>query len=549
MQTAALQPNNELHIDTQRQRLLQQQQQQHVTQLQQFPLHLRQQQPQQLQLQLQFQQQQQQQQHPQTTPLTLLNQSSYDPTAAATAQQARGKYYFEQHEFTVDKPLNFVATTTTATSKEAVNLNARRSSATFAAASIRLPVVDEKSRQEQLLQRQHVQPQASAQPQPQRASLDCLQLLDLSTSPPQEPIYPLQGSVSAYLPQRSLAVVPPPYRRASAASVAPVPTHRASYASQYSRSSSSEDGSIGGFSAAPFPNLSYTRANSAFDDAAEHFIINFPAADSPSHNQNDCVINLPLSETEPLLTNIEATVADRQRSIRLPKSSASLIFTKKDLLPQRIASVAPYQAANANNNCATQQRQQQLKQAKQQHLQHSRSLRSANEYVTRKPVKHLPASYQQQQPQQQQLQQQRRSLQLNYNNNLVTTSTCCSANNNYCSNATGKGVRAPSASSGVGSSKGVGAVLHKHHQPSAGLNGSVPTAEEQQSNTNTAATTRKQNAYSWYAPVYTALEEELEQDSRVSSRDLQVACKRDKYNNVDMYAGDHCTVIYFKHHY
>ncbi|XP_049309065.1 uncharacterized protein LOC105229665 [Bactrocera dorsalis] len=519
MQTAALQPNNELHNDTQRQRLLQQQQQN----LAHLPLHLRQQQPQQLQLQLQFQQQQQQ---PQTT---LLNQSSYDPTAAATAQQARNKYYFEQHEFTVDKPLNFVATTTTASAKEAVNLNARRSSV----ASIRLPLVDEKSRQEQLLQRQHAQPQA--QPQPQGASLDCIQLLDLSTSPPHEPIYPLQGSVSAYLPQRSLADVPPPYRRASAASVAPVPTHRASYASQYSRSSSSEDGSIGGVNAAPYPN-SYTRANSAFDDAAEHFIINFPAADSPSHNQNDCVINLPLSETEPLLTNIEATVADKQRSIRLPKSSASLIFTKKDLLPQRTASVAPYQAANTNNNCATQQKQQQTKQPKpnqpkqqqqqqqQQQLHHSLSLRSANEYATRKPVKHLPASYQQHQPQQQQLQQQRRSLQLNYNNNLVTTSTCCSANNNYCSSATGKGVRAPSANAGGGGSKSVGAVLHKHHQPSAALSATVAKAEEQQQqqqagqiNTNTAATTRKQHAYSWYAPVYTALEEELEQDSRDSS--------------------------------
>ncbi|XP_054089265.1 neurogenic protein mastermind isoform X2 [Zeugodacus cucurbitae] len=530
MQTAALQPNNELHNDTQRQRLLQQQS---VTQLQQLPLHLRQHQPQQLQLQLQFQQQQ-----PQTTPLTLLNPTSYEPTAAATTAQ-RNKYYFEQHEFTVDKPLNFVATTTTTTgsAKEAVNLNARRSSATFAAASIRLPVVvDETSRQEQLLQRQHVQPQAQVPPQPQRASLDCIQLLDLSTSPPHEPIYPLQGSVSTYLPQRSLAdVPPPPYRRASTASAAPVPTHRTSYASQYSRSSSSEDGSIGGVSAAPYSNA-YTRANSAFDDAAEHFIINFPAADSPSHNQNDCVINLPLSETEPLLTNIEATVADKQRSIRLPKSSASLIFTKKDLLPQRTASVAPYQAANANNNCATQQKQQQSKQPKrnqpkqqkqqqqqQQHLHHSLSLRSANEYATRKPVKHLPASYQQQ-PQQQ---QQRRSLQLNYNNNLVTTSTCCSANNNYCSSGTGKGVRGPNASSGVGGSQSVGPVLHKHHQPSAGLNISVPTTEAQQQhqqqqqsgqiNTNTAATTRKQHAYSWYAPVYTALEEELEQDSRDSS--------------------------------
>nr|XP_036226038.1 signaling mucin HKR1 isoform X2 [Bactrocera oleae]XP_036226039.1 signaling mucin HKR1 isoform X2 [Bactrocera oleae] len=523
MQTAALQPNIELHNDTQRQRLLQQQQQQqNVAQLQQLPLHLRQQQPQQLQLQLQYQQQ------PQTTPLTLLNQSSYDTTAAATAQLARNKYYFEQHEFTVDKPLNFVATTTTASSKEAVNLNVRRSSTTCAAASIKLPVVDEKSRQEQLLQRQHAQPQA--QRQPQGASLDYIQLLDLSTSPPHEPIYPLQGSVSAYLPQRSLADVPPPYRRASAASVAPVPTHRTSYASQYSRSSSSEDGSIGGISAAPFSN-SYTRANNAhaFDDAAEHFIINFPAADSPSHNQNDCVINLPLSETEPLLTNIEATVVDKQRSIRLPKSSASLIFTKKDLLPQRTASVAPYQAANTNNNCATQQKQQQSKQTKrnqpkqqqqQHHLHQSLSLRSANEYATRKPVKHLPASYQQHQPHQQQLQQQRRSLQLNYNNNLVTTSTCCSANNNYCSNATGKSVRAPSANSG--GSKSVGAVLHKHHQPSAAINAAVPKGEEQQQqtgqiNTNTAATTRKQHAYSWYAPVYTALEEELEQDSRDSS--------------------------------
>ncbi|XP_017465406.1 PREDICTED: mucin-12 isoform X2 [Rhagoletis zephyria] len=552
MQTAALQQNNEVHINTQRQRQIQQQQQQHyTTQHQQLPLQLR---PQQYQQQNHQQQQQQQQlQQPQTTPLTLLNQSHYDTTAA---QQAR-KYHFEQPNFTVDKPLNFVATTIVAPAEKEVGVvipkpRVSRNSAAYPV-SVKLPVND-KSRQEQFVQRQHLQQlqqQQPHQPQPQSTSLDCIQLLDLSTSPPHEPVYPLQGSTTAYLPQRPLADVPPPYRRASAASAAPVPTHRASYASQYSRSSSSEDGSIGGGgsssnsrTAAGFPNT-YSRASSAFDDAAEHFIINFPAADSPSHNQNDCTINLPLSETEPLLTNIETTVADKQRSIRLPKSSASLIFTKKDLLPQRTASVTPYHGGGTNNNCTTQQQQQQAKQQKHnqpqqqqqqlQPLQHSASLRSAKEYVARKPVRHLPASYQQQQElqqhqqQQQQQQQQRRSLQLNYNNNLVTTSTCCSANNNYCNAATGKTASVSGSASGSGS---IGAVLHKHNQNLKADNPATTTAttnvipqqqkqqlqqQSGQSNTTTAAATRKQHAYSWYAPVYSALEEELEQDSRDSS--------------------------------
>ncbi|XP_053964035.1 putative mediator of RNA polymerase II transcription subunit 26 [Anastrepha ludens] len=543
MQTTALQQNNEVHINTQRQRQLQQQQLQ-PTQHHQLPLQLRppqyqqQQQQQQLQLQLQLQQQ------PQTTSLTLLNHSSYDTAATTASQQAR-KYRFEQHDFTVDKPLNFVATTTAAATTDEVTiaapkLNERRTSAAYPA-TVRLPV-DDKTRQKQFVQQQHFHHQQ----QPQRTSLDCMQLLDLSTSPPHEPIYPLQGSISTYLPQRPLVDVPPPYRRASAASVAPVQTHRASYASQYSRSSSSEDGSIGGSNAVHFPKT-YSRACSAFDDAAEHFIINFPAADSPLHNQNDCVINLPLSETEPLLTNIEATVSDKQRSIRLPKSSASLIFTKKDLLAQRTASIAPYHTANTNNNCATQQHQQQQseqekrnqpkqqQQQQQQQLHQSLSLRSANEFATRKPVKHLPASYQQQQPHPQQQQQQRRSLQLNYNNNLVTTSTCCSANNNYCRTTTGRSASGSDASS-VGGSTGAG--LHKHHHASGGQNlkAATPAAtttanvipqqhqhksqqqlQSGQNNTNTAAATRKQHAYSWYAPVYSALEEELEQDSRDSS--------------------------------
>ncbi|XP_067630865.1 putative mediator of RNA polymerase II transcription subunit 26 isoform X2 [Eurosta solidaginis] len=561
MQKAALQQNNEVHVNQQqRQRQLQQQQ------LTSSYLQLQQQ---------QYQHKKQQQ----ITPLTQLQQTSYEKTDAAHAP----KYSFEQHAFTVDKPLNFVAATrttttirtaATATANEAdittAKVDGRRNSIAAYAPTTILPV-DVKTKQEQiqqLSQRQHLlqkqqqhQPQ-QLHPQPQRANADCVQLLDLSTSPPHETIYPLQGSLSAYFPQRPLVDAPlPPYRRASTARATTlVPTHRASYASQYSRSSSSEEGSFGGgngsggggggtnsssaSSGQHFINSYMRTTSSAFDDAAEHFIINFPAADSPSHSQKDCVINLPLSETEPLLTTNEVVVEDKlRRSITLPKNNGgSLIFTKKDLLPQRSASVAPYHVALTNNNCATkkqleqqqqeethkqikqqkrnQSKNQEQAQSQQQLLHHSLSLRSVNENVaTRKPAKHLPASYQQQQQQQ----YQRRSLQLNYNNNLVTTSTCCSTNNNFSSNSIGVKVVTASGSGDSGSKhfSSIGSVLRKHHHATTttATANVIPQQQQQsgQSNTNTAATTRKQLAYSWYAPVYSALEEELEQDSRDSS--------------------------------
>lgn len=210
--------------------------------------------------------------------------------------------------------------------------------------------------------------------------------------------------------------------------------------------------------------LSAARA-SIFDDAAENFIINFPAESS--------LQLLPLSETVPLLTHIEATVVDKQRSIRLNKNSASLIFTKKELSPSS----------------------QQLR--RQHH-----SLYGASERH-RKQTKHLPST---------RGQQQRRSLQLNYNNNLVTTAACNNAGTAGPNYAASGGRLVPhkhhihSHGQGHGQSHGSG---HGH----AGVSLTSPTANS----AGAAASARKQLSYSWYAPVYSALEEELEQDSRVSS--------------------------------
>ncbi|KAH8394610.1 hypothetical protein KR222_000063, partial [Zaprionus bogoriensis] len=209
---------------------------------------------------------------------------------------------------------------------------------------------------------------------------------------------------------------------------------------------------------------------SIFDDAAEHFIINFPAESSQQLQL------LPLSETVPLLTHIEATVVDKQRSIRLSKNSASLIFTRKE-----------------------------LGNSQQQRRQHH-SLYGAGERQRKQQTKHLPPT---------RGQQQRRSLQLNYNNNLVTTAACAagSAGPNYAASG-GKLVPHKHHTHNhsythTGHGQGHG---HGHgHGHGVGL--TSPTAN----GAGAAASARKQLSYSWYAPVYSALEEELEQDSRDSS--------------------------------
>ncbi|KAH8371300.1 hypothetical protein KR093_006830 [Drosophila rubida] len=231
-----------------------------------------------------------------------------------------------------------------------------------------------------------------------------------------------------------------------------------------------------------------------FDDAAENFIINFPAESSQQLQL------LPLSETVSLLTHIEATVVDKQRAIRLSKNSASLIFTRKELN----SNVAP--------SC----------QRRQHH-----SLYGAGERQ-RKQTKHLPPT---------RGQQQRRSLQLSYsssgsgssnqsgsnsrnNNNLVTTAgpnsaahggklvphhkhhTHTHSHNHTRSHGHGHG-HAHSHAHGHGHGHGHGVGL------------TSPTAANGAG--GVAASARKQLSYSWYAPVYSALEEELEQDSRDSS--------------------------------
>ncbi|ALC40628.1 CG33144 [Drosophila busckii] len=202
---------------------------------------------------------------------------------------------------------------------------------------------------------------------------------------------------------------------------------------------------------------------SNFDDAAEHFIINFPA-ESSQHLQL-----LPLSETVPLLTHIEATVVDKQRSIRLNKNSASLIFTKKELGHQH----------------------QQQQQRRQHH-----SL-----YGAKTKTKHLPPT---------RGQQQRRSLQLNYNNNLVTTAAGTAGQANLAAAKLVPHKQQPQQQ--VHSYAHSHALGHGHgHVVGVGL--TSPTTN----GAGAANSARKQLAYSWYAPVYSALEEELEQDSRDSS--------------------------------
>ncbi|XP_039480368.1 uncharacterized protein LOC120444626 [Drosophila santomea] len=207
---------------------------------------------------------------------------------------------------------------------------------------------------------------------------------------------------------------------------------------------------------------------SIFDDAAENFVINFPSESASSQHL------LPLSETVPLLTHIEATVVDKQRSIRLNKNSASLIFTKKELTQGT--------HHHQHNNHHHHQQQQQ-----QQRRPHHSSLYG----VGRKPTKHLPPT---------RGQHQRRSLPLSYNNNLVTT--------------------APSAGGGGGPGGAAKLVpLKQQHQHHGAGHTAPPTANVVVAGGAGAAapSARKQLSYSWYAPVYSALEEELEQDSRDSS--------------------------------
>ncbi|XP_017078113.1 uncharacterized protein LOC108112585 [Drosophila eugracilis] len=209
---------------------------------------------------------------------------------------------------------------------------------------------------------------------------------------------------------------------------------------------------------------------SIFDDAAENFVINFPSESASSQHL------LPLSETVPLLTHIEATVVDKQRSIRLNKNSASLIFTKKELTQ-----------GNHNHHNHHHHHHHQQHNHQQQRRQHHSSLYG----VGRKPTKHLPPT---------RGQHQRRSLPLSYNNNLVTN-----------------------ASTGVGGGGrgGGGAKLvplkqqQQQHQHHGAGHTALPTANVVVP--GAASSARKQLSYSWYAPVYSALEEELEQDSRDSS--------------------------------
>ncbi|XP_016968027.1 uncharacterized protein LOC108036412 [Drosophila biarmipes] len=210
---------------------------------------------------------------------------------------------------------------------------------------------------------------------------------------------------------------------------------------------------------------------SIFDDAAENFVINFPSESAASQHL------LPLSETVPLLTHIEATVVDKQRSIRLNKNSASLIFTKKEL-------------NQGNQHHHHHHKHNPHQQQQQPRRQHHSSLYG----VGRKPTKHLPPT---------RGQHQRRSLPLSYNNNLVTTAPL----------AGGGG-----AGAGVAGGAGKLVPLKQQHQHHGAGHTAPPTANVVvPGGAGAAPSARKQLSYSWYAPVYSALEEELEQDSRDSS--------------------------------
>uniref|UniRef100_A0A1A9WYJ1 Uncharacterized protein n=1 Tax=Glossina brevipalpis TaxID=37001 RepID=A0A1A9WYJ1_9MUSC len=313
-----------------------------------------------------------------------------------------------------------------------------------------------------------------------------VQLVDLSTSPPRESLtFANQPEVLRRIPN-SIASTPPS-------------TQRSSLFSQYSRSSSSDDCSLS-FSTSGGGN--FISHSNNFDDGAENFVINFPAdtASLPSYKKNDCIINLPLSETEPLLTNIEATVNDSERSIYLHKNSSSLVFTKKELPNTLTSSTSSFTNNNLRRTslaAITANHKSSAFPLAQLRRNHSSLRSSSEENHKRKPTKHLPASYQQ---------LQRRSLQLNYNNNLITTSTCAvHHNNNQCCG---------------GNTTSNSAVLHKLQQSNRTKQHTTnvkPSTDAVGTTITSAGATRRQYSYSWYAPVYSALEEELEQDSRDSS--------------------------------
>lgn len=157
---------------------------------------------------------------------------------------------------------------------------------------------------------------------------------------------------------------------------------------------------------------------------------------------------LPLSETEPLLTNIEATVADPKRSICLNKNSASLVFTKKD--PNQVGVSAGFDSNNGDSTSSRQRSSNGPRRWNSANLGQNRRLLESARYSNsgRTVLQH------------------RRSLQLNY----------------------------PISSS-------------KDPRNTGNFSGSGQLSSDK----------RKQHSYSWYAPVYTALEEEFEADSRDSS--------------------------------
>lgn len=180
--------------------------------------------------------------------------------------------------------------------------------------------------------------------------------------------------------------------------------------------------------------------------------------ESPTNQHQHHHLHLPLSETEPLLTNIEATVSDRDRSICLHKNSASLIFTKKEV--------------SSNNS------------RRHHHHHHHHHQRYADDQsIESQPFLSSASS--------------NHKHHQHHNHHNVQHHHRRSLPSNYSS--VGGGVVAKSSGNNTSVQRSGNYSAHK-----------------QTSNT-TAANTRKQHAYSWYAPVYSALEEELEQESRDSS--------------------------------
>ncbi|XP_055839166.1 probable serine/threonine-protein kinase DDB_G0282963 isoform X1 [Episyrphus balteatus] len=189
--------------------------------------------------------------------------------------------------------------------------------------------------------------------------------------------------------------------------------------------------------------------------------------------------HLPLSETEPLLTNIEATVSDPDRSICLHKNSASLIFTKKEV--------------SSNNS------------RRHHHHHHHR----VNSYTDDQSIESQPfLSYQRQSigaTASEYSANQTKHLHSHHRN-----SSNHHNHHNYLEKSSGGRVQHHRRSLPLNYSGGT------NNSNNASQRSGNYSANKQTTNT-TAANTRKQHAYSWYAPVYSALEEELEQESRDSS--------------------------------